>query len=95
MSYKEILSQQTTIDLLEKFVETGLKEVHSKELPSSSYAQNKSEMMSKIIYPLMKTVHRRLGKEIKITCSGSVVDFVVRIDSPDFDLFCLEKAGKR
>lgn len=60
VSSKEILSQQLTIDILDKFINTGTREISASDLPSSSYTQSKSEMMSKILSPLMRTVNRRL-----------------------------------
>jgi hypothetical protein len=93
VSSKEILSQQLTIDLLDKFISDESREIHASELPASTYTQNKSEMMSKILSPLMRTVRRRLGKEIQLSCHGSTTDFVIRFESMDLDVCSVSRIG--
>lgn len=88
---KEILSQQLTIDLIERFISGWRDEIHASELPSSSYTQNKNEMMSKIVHPLIRTVMKRLGKNMRINCYGSTVDFTVRFEEIDVDIRTLKK----
>lgn len=93
VSSKEILSQQLTIDILDRFINSGVKEIHASDLPSSSYTQSKSEMMSKILSPLMRTVHRRLGSNIRMQCHGSAVDFVIKFEEMNLPLFSIQKIG--
>ena len=94
VSSKEIYSQQLTIDLLEKFINQGSGEIRASDLPSSSYTQNKSEMMSKILSPLMRTVNRRLWSNLRVKCSGSVVDFVIQFEEVDLDILSIQKIGR-
>ncbi len=93
VSSKEILSQQLTIDILDKFISTGAREISASDLPTSSYTQSKSEMMSKILSPLMRTVNRRLGSNLRMHCQGSAVDFVIKFGEVDFELFSIQKIG--
>jgi hypothetical protein len=88
---KEILSQQLTIDLIEKYISGWKMEIHASELPSSSYTQNKNEMMSKIVHPLVRTVLKRLGKNMRINCYGSTLDFTIRFEEIDIDMRTLKK----
>jgi hypothetical protein len=66
-------------------------EIHASELPSSSYTQNKNEMMSKIVHPLVRTVLKRLGKNMRINCYGSTLDFTIRFEEIDIDMRTLKK----
>ncbi len=91
VSSKEILSQQLTIDLLDKYITEGMDQIHVSDLPSSSYTQNKSEMMSKILSPLMRTVHRRLGKNLRMSCTGSTVDFVIKFEEVEMEVCSIQK----
>lgn len=93
VSSKEILSQQLTIDLLDKFISDGVQEIHASTLPASSYTQSKSEMTSKILGPLMRTVNRRLGSNLRMQCHGSAVDFVIKFEVVDLEVCSIQKIG--
>jgi chromosome condensin MukBEF MukE localization factor len=93
VSSKEIFSQQLTIDLLDGYINKGQTEFAARDLGSSSYTQNKSEMMSKILHPLMRTIHRRLGRNLRISCSGSTLDFVIKFEEVDLELCSVSRIG--
>jgi hypothetical protein len=93
VSSKEIFSQQLTIDLLDGYINNGKTEFVARDLGSSSYTQNKSEMMSKILHPLMRTIHRRLGRSLRISCSGSTLDFMIKFEEVDLELCSVSRIG--
>ena len=93
VSSKEIFSQQLTIDLLDGYINNGQTEFAARDLGSSSYTQNKSEMMSKILHPLMRTIHRRLGRNLRISCSGSTLDFMIKFEEVDLELWSVSRIG--
>ena len=92
---KEIFSQQLTIDLLDEYISNGEEVcvISPRSLGVSSYTQSKSEMMSKILSPLMRTVHRRLGRNLRMSCTGSTVDFTIKFDEVDLELCVVSKLG--
>ncbi len=83
VSYKELHSQRMTIDILKILVAQVNREVTNDELPSSSYAQNKNEIQSKIISPLTRLVQERTGKILVLTCKGSITNFSLKLQTTD------------
>lgn len=88
---KEIFSQQTTIDLLNWLLKSKNNEVKSSQLPTSSYTQSKSEMSSKILTPLIRTLTNRTNKPIRINCRGDLSDFVIKFEVFDIDIINLKQ----
>lgn len=54
LTSKEIHSQTTTIDMMKLLLENVGKEIPNSALPSSSYSQNKNELVGKVVLPMRK-----------------------------------------
>jgi hypothetical protein len=75
-----------TLDVLSYLLKHPSIDVANKQLPVSSYSQNKNEMQGKIIIPLTKLVQEIIGKDLLLTCKGSNVDFFLRLSRNDITL---------
>ncbi len=69
LTSKEIPSQNAASDLFEMLIERIGSEIPNRALPASSYSQNKNEMVSKIISPLMKFARAHSDDELNVSCS--------------------------
>ena len=67
---KDLLSQSTTVEVLDCLVSRFWETVSSKELPYSSYSTQRNQMAWKIIIPLKKLTKKYFWKEIDLDCSG-------------------------
>lgn len=70
LTSKDIHSQNTTIDMLRILLKNLGQEVPNTELPVSTYSQNKSEILGKVIMPIRKLTKEHFGQELPVFCSG-------------------------
>jgi hypothetical protein len=82
----ELSTQWFTCVLLNQIILSPSEKIFSKELPTSSYAKNKSEFMGKIIYPLIKVIKERTGKELNVQCDGSGANYHCSMDFADLSV---------
>lgn len=87
---KEIYTSRETIAILTILISEIKKWVSHKKFPPSSYASDRSEFQSKIISPLNKTLEKHLGKKLKLSMSGSAVDFSVKLE-PGLGIYIAEE----
>jgi len=79
LTSKDIPSQNTTIEVVTRLLEHIGEELSNKELPSSSYASNKNEMLGKIILPLIKLIEDRTKEQLPLTCKWGLNDFYIKM----------------
>lgn len=80
LTSKEILSQTSTIEILEKLLYNIGIDVRNNEFGYSSYSKNKNEMLWKIILPLNRLIERQYWKKLPIVCSGSMTEYYVKLE---------------
>jgi len=66
---KQLVSQTSTIDVLEALLDAQGTSIHSKQLASSSYTKQKNQMVGKILLPLKELSKSVFDKDIAIECS--------------------------
>lgn len=88
---KDILSQNTTVNILSLLFENLWKDIENSELPRSSYSKNKNEMTGKIILPLLKLIERKLWYQLPLVCKGTMWEFYLKLNKPEVDIFILKK----
>jgi len=76
---KELVSQTSTIDILEALLDAPWVPVHSKQLSSSSYTKQKNQMVGKILLPLKELSKSVFGKDLAIECSWWLYDFYLTL----------------
>ena len=81
LSSKEIHSQTAAVDLLSLLLASPMKEVNNSDLPRSSYAQNKHDLLSKVVQPLKKIFKERVAVELPLKVSGGTTDFQISLGS--------------
>lgn len=78
LSSKEILSQQTTVELFYKLITSSNWAISNKDLYKSTYTENKSEMQSKIIKRFINCCDNIFGKDcIQLNLSGTSSHFTI------------------
>lgn len=77
----EIHSQTMTVEILSHLLKNINQNIPNTRLSPSSYSKNKNDMFSKIISPLKKITKQKVGKEIPLTCSWSLHDFNIKLNS--------------
>lgn len=70
LTSKDIHSQNTTIDMLRILLKNLGQEVPNTGLPVSTYSQNKSEILGKVVMPIRKLVKEHFDQELSLFCSG-------------------------
>jgi hypothetical protein len=68
LKYVDLVSQTTTIHVLDKLLANIGKDIGNKELEPSSYSKNKNEMLGKIILPLMTLIEKETGEKFPLIC---------------------------
>ena len=87
---KELLSQSTTVEVLDCLVSRFWETVTSKELPYSSYSTQRNQMAGKIILPLKKLTKKYFGKEIDLECSGGLGWFNLILDEKEIKIWVVK-----
>jgi len=91
LTSKDIPSQNTTIEVVTRLLEHIGEEFSNKELPNSSYASNKNEMLGKIILPLMKLIEERFGEQIPLVCKWSLNDFYIKMWDVNIKIWAVKR----
>ena len=79
LTSKDLHSQTWTIDMLLTALENVWTDISNKELPASSYARSKNDMVGKIIIPLVKLIKEKTQKELPLECYGWMYDYFLRL----------------
>ena len=80
LTSKDIPSQNTTIEIITKLLESKGEEISNRDLPSSSYSNNKNEMVGKIIMPFLKFIEEKTSEQLQLICKGNINDFYLKMD---------------
>ena len=91
LTSKDIPSQNTTIEVLNKLLLNIWVEISNKEFSSSSYTWNKNEMLGKILLPLIKFIEEKTGEKLSITCKWSITDFYLKIWIVNLKIWIIKK----
>jgi len=91
LTSKEIPSSSTTVEILGILLDNLGKSISDSQLPESSYSQDRNEMQSKIISPLVRVLKKRTNKTLPLKISGGLVDFKIKLDPSDLDIRILNK----
>lgn len=91
---KEIKSQRFTAELLRHLARAPQHTVPNSALPRSAYRASRSELVSKILAPLARTVLARTGRELSYTTHGSMDDFSISLQLGDLTLALVESVGE-
>ena len=70
LTSKDLVSQSSTVEILDYLISNMWQTVSSKDLPYSSYSTQRNQMAWKIILPLKKLTKKYFGKEIDLDCAG-------------------------
>ena len=87
---KDLLSQSTTVEVLDCLISRFWETVTSKELPYSSYSTRRNQMAGKIIIPLKKLTKKYFGKEIDLECSGGLWWFNLILDEKEIKIWVVK-----
>ncbi len=79
LTSKELHSQTGTIEMLLTALDNVWIDISNKDLPISSYAKSKNDMVWKIVLPLVKLVKQKLNKELPLECYGGMYDYFLRL----------------
>ncbi|EKD44352.1 MAG: hypothetical protein ACD_71C00170G0006 [uncultured bacterium (gcode 4)] len=91
LTSRDIPSQNTTIEVVTRLLEHIGEELSNKELPNSSYASNKNEMLGKIILPLMKLIEERFGEQLPLVCKWSINDFYIKMWDVNIKIWAIKR----
>ncbi|MCX6806705.1 MAG: hypothetical protein NT135_01110 [Candidatus Berkelbacteria bacterium] len=91
MTSKEIPSSSATGEILTILLNSMGKSIANYQLPESSYAQDRNEMQSKIISPLVKTIKKYTGKNLPLKITGGLAEFRIKLEPSDLDIRALNK----
>lgn len=91
LTSKEIPSSSTTMEILGILLDNLGKSISNSKLPESSYSQDRNEMQSKIISPLVKIIKAKTKKTLPFKVSGGLTDFKIKLDPSDLDIRILNK----
>lgn len=91
LNSKDILSQTTTINILDKLLDNIGEDISNKEFEISSYSKNKNEMIGKIVIPLVGLLEKEFGEKFPLICKGSIYDFYVKLNPTDIPIFIVSK----
>lgn len=72
LTSQELHSAKQTLELFAKFFGTGKKELESKELPESFYREDRNQMESKLIRPIVTVVKRETGQRLGLEIHGGL-----------------------
>lgn len=91
LTSKDILSQNTTIEIITKLMDNIWEEISNKNLPISSYSGNKNEMLWKIILPLLKFLESKTWEKLQIVCKWSITDFFIKMWEVNLRIWVISK----
>lgn len=79
LTSKELHSQTASIEMLLEVIQNMWTDISNRQLPLSSYARSKNEMLGKIVLPLSKLVKEKTNKEFHLECYGWMYDYFLRL----------------
>jgi len=91
LTSKEIPSSNVTVKILDILLNNPGKSVPNSQLPESFYSQDRNEMQSKIVSPLIKVIKARTKRNLPLKVSGGLVEFRMKLDPSDLDIRVLNK----
>lgn len=86
LTSKDIYTQQYTCDFLFALMTSPHKEFDVQLMKKASYVHNRYEFFHKVVNPFLKSVKKYLGKDISITCIGTINDFIVKLLYSDVEI---------
>jgi len=91
LTSKEIPSSSTTVEILGILLENLGKSISNSKLPESSYSQDRNEMQSKIVSPLVKAIKKITKKSLPLKVTGGLVEFRIKLDPSELNIKILNK----
>ena len=91
LTSKEIHSQNFTIELIVKLLDKLWEDIQNKELSSSTYSKSKSEMIWKIIVPIIKVIEEKTWEKLPLICKWSLTDFYIKLDDSNLKISTIKK----
>lgn len=91
LTSKEIPSQNATADILNILFERIWEDISNKELPISSYSNNKNEMLGKIVIPLVKLIEEKLWKQLPFICKWEINNFYLKLNPTPIPIGIIKK----
>jgi len=87
---KELVSQSSTVEILDYLISNMWQTVSSKDLPYSSYSTQRNQMAWKIILPLKKLTKKYFGKEIDLDCAGGLWWFNLTLTEKEIKIWVVK-----
>jgi hypothetical protein len=87
LSSKDLKSQNFTVDFIYAIFTNKEKTLSNKNLPKSSYSNNKNELLSKIILPIKNIVKTETWKDINIECNWTNSSFTIEITKSEIPIY--------
>lgn len=94
LTSKDIHSQSTVVEILSELFLKSWEWVSNKEFSISTYTKAKSEMWWKIVYPMRKSVDKKLWKELVFELRWESSNFEIMLDFEKVNIWILEKINK-
>ena len=91
LTSKEIFSSSATVEILSILLENYGKTISNLKLPPSSYSQDRNEMQSKIVSPILAIFKKITNKELPLELSGGLTEFSMKVQTSDVNIKVLEK----
>lgn len=78
-SSKELPSQKAIIEIVGILIKNYGKDIHNSDLPRSSYATNKNNLVGKILGPFTKAINQHLDKKLTIITQWWLYEYTLRL----------------
>ena len=90
LTSKDLVSQSSTVEILDYLISNIWQTVSSKDLPYSSYSTQRNQMAGKIILPLKKLTKKYFGKEIDLDCAGGLWWFNLTLTEKEIKIWIIK-----
>jgi len=90
LTSKDLVSQSSTVEILDYLISNMWQTISSKDLPYSSYSTQRNQMAWKIILPLKKLTKKYFGKEIDLDCVGWLWWFNLTLDEKEIKIWVVK-----
>jgi hypothetical protein len=91
LTSKNLVSQNTTIEIVEKLINNIWKDISNKNLSVSSYSQNKNEINTKIIKPFIKLIKSKKWIELKINIIWDRTNFILNMEPIKINIYIIKE----
>lgn len=91
LTSKDLVSQSTTIEVLQMAIENLWEELTNKDLSVSSYTKNKNEMLWKIVLPFIELINKEFWEKLPFVCKWSHTEFYLKLDKFDTKIWIIKK----